>query len=173
MRTMLTITALLLMMPSQDVWSQGNPWASPEPSIKISRSSEHKAEGEEFEKKVPVKLEFGDRNCAAQLQVEYYQKATVAHVKSTLSNEQCGASAGTYVIRIRYRPDEGEQGEVRYEESWSRTDSADIVLEKDYYVGDDLEVRRVSPADLKCTCAEIPAADPAPQPDVESPQQPE
>jgi hypothetical protein len=152
MRTLLATTVLLLLMLSDTVWSQGNPWASPEPSIKISRSSEHQAEGQEFEKAVPVTLEYQQKGCAASLGLQYYQKGTHAHVTSTLANEQCAASSGSYVIRIRYRPDEGEQGEVQFEETWSRDDAADIVIEKNYFVGDDLEVRRVSSSGLTCVC---------------------
>lgn len=154
MRTVLAAIPLLLLMLSNNGWSQGHPVATGEASIKIERSSEHKAEGQEFEKKVGVTLEYEQKGCAATLGLEYYQKGTDAHVKSTLMNEQCAASSGSYVLRIRYRPDEGEMGEVEYEETWSRDDDADVVVEKDYYVGEDLDIRRVSSAKLRCTCTE-------------------
>ena len=144
---------LLSLMLASVAWSQGHPEASGEPSVKIERSSEHKAEGAEFEKTVPVTLEYRQDRCAATNSLEYYQKGTHAHVKATIKNEQCAASSGSFVIRIRYRPDEGEQGEVEYEESWSRDDAADVLIEKDYYVGEDLEVRRVSSRKLVCVCA--------------------
>jgi hypothetical protein len=159
MRTALTIAACLSLMLSSDVWSQGNPYATPEKSITIERSSEHQAEGKEFERQVPVTLEYDQGGCAATLSLEYYQKGTDAHVISTLRNTQCAASYGTYTIRIKFRPDEGEPGEVQFEETWSRDDDADIVTEKDYYVGDALEVRRVSSSKLKCTCATSDEAD--------------
>jgi hypothetical protein len=160
MKTALTTAAFLLLMLSGNVWSQGHPNATPEKSITIERSSEHRAEGKEFEREVPVKLEYYQEGCAATLGLEYYQKGTHAHVRSTLRNEQCAASSGSYTITIRYRPDEGEQGEVRFEESWSRDDGADVVTEKDYYVGEDLEVRRVSSSNLTCTCTTADEADP-------------
>ncbi len=154
MRTALTTIPFLLLMLSNSGWSQGHPVATGEASIKIERSSEHKAEGKEYEKKVGVTLEYGQKGCAATLSLEYYQKGTDAHVKSTLQNEQCAASSGSYVIRIRYRPDEGEMGDVEFEETWSRDDDADVVAEKDYFVGEDLEIRRVTSAKLKCACTE-------------------
>jgi len=161
MRTALTATLLLLLMLSNNGWSQGHPVATGEASIKIERSSEHKAEGQEFEKKIGVTLEYQQKGCAATLGLEYYQKGTDARVKSTLNNEQCAASSGSYVLRIRYRPDEGEMGEVEYEETWSRDDDVDVVVEKDYFVGEDLDIRRVSSAKLRCTCTET-ETEPAP-----------
>ena len=154
MRTALTAIPLLLLMLSNSAWSQGHPVATGEASITIERSSEHAAEGKEYEKKVGVTLEYEQKGCAATLGLEYYQRGTDAHVISTLENEQCAASSGSYVLRIRYRPDEGEMGEVEFAETWSRDDDADVVVEKDYFVGEDLDIRRVSSAKLKCTCTE-------------------
>jgi hypothetical protein len=154
MRTVFAAIPLSLLMLSNSGWSQGHPVATGEASIKIERSSEYKAEGQEFEKKVGVTLEYGQKGCAATLGLEYYQKGTDAHVISTLKNDQCAASSGSYVLRIRYRPDEGEMGEVEFAETWSRDDDADVVVEKDYFVGEDLDIRRVSSTKLKCACAE-------------------
>jgi hypothetical protein len=154
MRTALGTTLLLLLMLSNNGWSQGQTEATGEASVKIERSSEYKAEGREFEKKVGMTLEFEQKGCAATLALEYYQIDTDAHVASTLKNEQCAASSGSYLLRILYRPDEGEMVEVEFEETWSRDDDADVVVEKDYFVGEDLEIRLASSAKLKCTCTE-------------------
>ncbi len=56
MRTALAATLLLLLMLSNSGWSQGHAVATGEASIEIERGSEHKAEGQEFEKKVGVTL---------------------------------------------------------------------------------------------------------------------
>ena len=154
MRAMLATAVFLSLMLAEAVWSQGHPDASGEASIKIERSTELQAEGKGFEQTVPVKLEYYQGGCAATLGLEYYQKGTHAHVTSTLRNDQCAASSGSYVIRIKYRRDEGGQDEVQYEETWSREDNADVVTEKDYYVGEDLEVRRVSSSQLTCACTD-------------------
>jgi len=90
--------------------------------------------------------------CQALLDLEYYQKNTHAYVKATLTNDHCAASSGSYTIRIRYLPDEGEQSQIEFEETWSRDDDADIVTEKEYFVGENLEIRRVSGTKLRCTC---------------------
>ena len=154
MRTVLVAIPLLLLMLSNNGWSQGHPDATGEASIKIERSSEYKAEGQEFEKQVGVTLEYRQKGCAATLGLEYYQNGTDAHVKSTLKNEQCAASSGSYVLRISYRPDEGDMGEVEFEETWSRNDDADVIAEKDYFVGENLEIRRVTSSKLRCVCTE-------------------
>jgi len=155
MRTVFAVIPLSLLMLSNSGWSQGHHEATGEASIKIERSSEYKAEGREYEKKVGVTLEYEQKGCAATLGLEYYQKGTDAHVKSTLKNEQCAASSGSYVLRIRYRPDEGEMDEVEFEETWSRDDDADVVVEKDYFVGENLEIHRVTSAKLRCDCTEL------------------
>ncbi len=135
---MLAAAAFLMLMPGGDVWSQ-----------------EGRLEGKEYQITVPLEVEYYDDSCAANLGLEYYQKNTHAHVKATLKNTQCGASSGSYTVRILYRPDEGEQGEVQYEETWSRDDDADIVMEKEYYVGENLEVRRVRSSKLTCQCTQV------------------
>jgi hypothetical protein len=154
MRKALVATLLLLMMLSNTGWSQGHTEATGEASNKIEGSSEHQAEGQEFEKKVGMTLEYEQKGCAATLGLEYYPRGTDAHVISTLKNEQCAASSGSYVLRIRYRPDEGEMGEVEFAETWSRDDDADVAVEKNYFVGENLDIRRVSSAKLKCMCTE-------------------
>ncbi len=152
------IAGFFILMLSSSAWSQG----AGEASMQIERSTEFKAEGQEFQKKVGVTLEYQQKGCAATLGLEYYQKGPHAHVKSTLKNEQCAASSGSYVLRVRYIPDEGEMGDVEFEETWARDDDADVVTEKDYYVGNDLEIRRVTSARLKCECTEAQSQEQAP-----------
>jgi hypothetical protein len=137
MRTVLAVAVLTSLMLSDGVWSQ----------------EQTEASGEKIERTLPVRAENPSQRCESFLELEYYQKNTHAYVKSTLKNDQCAASSGSYVVRIKYRPDEGEQGQIEYEETWSRNDDADIVTEKDYFVGENLDVRRVSGAKLRCTCS--------------------
>ena len=114
----------------------------------------------EFKGTIDVPAPPPTKSCSATLGLEYYQKGTHASVKSTLENHQCGASSGSYVIRIRYRTDVGDMDSVEFDETWSREDDANIVTEKDYYVGEDLEIRRVSSTRLRCECAERPTESP-------------
>jgi len=149
------LAGFLLCMLSSSAWSQGHHEAKGEATVKIKqRSIEIKSEGREIQEKWTTTREYEQQGCAATLDLEYYQKGPHGHVKSTLKNEQCASSSGSYVLRIRYLPDEGEMDVVEIEETWSRDDDADIVTEKDYYVGEDLEIRRIKSASLKCECTE-------------------
>jgi hypothetical protein len=144
---------LFFLMLAPGAWSQGHPEASAEKSVTIQRSSEYSAEGPELEKKVPVQLHFGGDACAARLSLEYYQKNANAHVTSTLENDSCGASSGSYVLRIRFRRDSGESEQIEFEETWARDDAAEVVTEKIYPVGDELQITRIGTARLRCYCA--------------------
>ena len=152
MKRILVILPLLILMPCSPVWSQQERDEAGEESTLI--------EGKEYERTVPVRVHFGKRDCALRIGLEYYQKNTDANVRSTVSNETCGASEGSYVLRIRFRRDSGESEQVEFEETWSRDDDSDVVIEKLYPVGSDLQVTRISTSRLKCTCAE-PAESPA------------
>lgn len=112
--------------------------------------------------KLDLTLEYEQKACLATLSLEYYQKASNAHVKSTLKNDGCAASSGSYVVRVQYLPDEGERSSVEFEETWFRDDDNDVVAEKDYYIGEDLQIRRVSSGRLRCECIETQSVEPSP-----------
>lgn len=156
------LAGFFILVLSSGAWSQGHHEVSPEPSVTTQRSTDLKSEGRKFEKKFSATLEYKQEGCAATLGLVYYQNGPDAHVKSTLENLQCRASSGSYILRIRYIHDEGGLGDVEFEETWSRDDDGDIVSEKDYYVGDDLEIRRVSSSELKCECTEPQLDEPSP-----------
>ena len=91
--------------------------------------------------------------CKAELEIEYYQKGSSAHVESTLTNEDCGASSGSYVIQVRYRGADRQTQSKDFAESWVRTDTAPVEIEKDYYIADDVDIIRVRSRKLRCNCA--------------------
>ena len=97
--------------------------------------------------------------CKAELEIEYYQKGSSAHVESTLTNADCGASSGSYVIQVRYRGADRQTQTKDFAESWARTDTTPIQVEKDYYVADDIDIIRVRSRKLNCTCAPEETAD--------------
>ena len=149
-------------------WTQRNPDAQGEATVSIQRSSEFEVESKAFEKRIPVKLEYGAGGCKAELRLEYYQKGADAHVKTMLSNEECGASSGDYTIRIHYEDAHGESGQVEFEETWNRDDEAVVTSEKDYFVGDDIDLVRVNSRRLSCSCTESPTKED--EPDGSEPQ---
>ena len=52
---------------------------------------------------IEVEQTLATNACKAELEIEYYQKGSSAHLESTLTNDDCGASSGSYVIQVRYR----------------------------------------------------------------------
>ena len=168
MKPVLTAVVLVVIITSNDGWTQGHHDATGEATVTIERSSEYSVESKTFEKHFPVKLEYGAGGCKAELRLEYYQKGADAHVKTMLSNEECGASSGDYTIRIRYKDAQGESGQVEYEEAWNRDDDAVVTSEKDYFIGDDIDLVRVNSRGLSCNCTESPTKED--EPDGSEPQ---
>jgi len=102
---------------------------------------------------IEMQQEFETAACQASLEIEYYQKGSSAHVESTLSNDDCGASSGSYVIQVRYRDADGKLLSEDFMETWERLDSSPVVIEKDYFVADAVDIARVRSRKLNCTCA--------------------
>jgi len=152
MQAILMVTVLLAMFVSSNSLAQGHYEATGEATIKIERSSEYKAKGKEFEKAVPVAMEFNTGACKADLHLKYFQKGTDAHVETTLRNEECGASSGNYTVRVQYRDATGGSKLVEFDETWKRNDASDVTSEKDYFVGDDVDIMRIKSSNLSCRC---------------------
>ena len=102
---------------------------------------------------IEVEIDIGSNACMANLEVEYYQKDSTAHVETVLNNDNCAASAGTYVIQVRYKDAAGEHQTMDFEETWERSDAEPIVVEKDYFVAHNIDILRVRSRKLNCTCA--------------------
>ena len=126
--------------------------------VSIAGAEEDKEEGlvttdMEFHQTIEMEQAFSTDACQATIEIEYYQKGASAHVESTLTNDDCGASSGTYVIQIRYRDAGGQSQRKEIEETWERSDSNPVVVEKDYFVADDIDILRVRSRKVDCTCA--------------------
>ncbi|MBT8079633.1 MAG: hypothetical protein KJO31_13730 [Gammaproteobacteria bacterium] len=133
---------------------QGHYEANPQPTTKITRSSEYKSESREYSVPVEVTLEYKTDGCEAKLNIEYFQRGENAQVSSTLDNTQCAASHGSYSIQVRYRGADGKLQTRDYEESWSRDDAEPVVLTKQYFVGQDVDLVRVRSRRLTCVCGD-------------------
>ncbi len=104
---------------------------------------------------IEAEYAFATNACKAAMEIEYYQKGSSAHVESTLTNDDCDASSGTYVIQIRYRDADGQSQSKDFMETWGRVDSNPVVIEKDYFIADDIDVQRVRSRKLDCTCTPL------------------
>ncbi len=162
MRAIFSIGTLLAMFVSSSSVAQGHYEANPTQTISIERSHEYKAEGKEFKKVVPVELEYNVGACKADLKLEYFQKGVNAHVKSTLSNEQCGASSGNFTVRVQYRDAGGGTKLLEFDETWKRDDDSEVISEKDYFIGDDIDIMRIKSRDLSCQCTAMEPKEEAP-----------
>ena len=83
---------------------------------------------------------------------EYFQTNTVAVVKSTLSNPDCGASSGEYTLLVRFSDANNEAQSLEYAETWQRADDQDIESRKEYFIGDNVDLVTVRSRKLRCIC---------------------
>ena len=108
---------------------------------------------------IEAEHEFVTAACKAELEVEYYQKGSDAHVESMLTNGDCGASSGSFVIQIGYRGADRNSQTKEFSETWERSDTNPVAISKDYFVGDDVDILRVRSRKLDCTCTSDESAD--------------
>lgn len=92
--------------------------------------------------------------CEAEINLEYFQRDTVASVEARIENSTCAASAGQYDIEVRIRDDNGETSLLEFSESWQRDDDLPVVSMKDYPIGENVDLVRLRTRGLSCTCAE-------------------
>ena len=71
-----------------------------------------------------------------------------------------GGSAGTFDVVARVKDDSGEIKPIEFAESWQREDTEDSPFAGEYPIGENVELVNVRIRNLKCTCAEAPAAAP-------------
>ncbi|MEM7432054.1 MAG: hypothetical protein AAF351_08950 [Pseudomonadota bacterium] len=110
-------------------------------------------EGKPFETSVKMETTYQTNVCNANLGLEYFQKGDAVNVASTITNPDCAASSGSYTVSVRVRDDNGETHNIDFAETWERDDANDVVDEKDYPVGDSVDVLRVKGRRLRCECS--------------------
>jgi hypothetical protein len=97
--------------------------------------------------------------CEATATTNYYQSNALARVDGTISVRNCSAgSAGTYDIVVRVRDEKGEVNSLEFSDKWQRGDSQEVKFAADYPIGKDVDLVNVRVHDLRCTCADSPAA---------------
>jgi hypothetical protein len=98
------------------------------------------------------------RYCATTMELEYSQRDTLAHVEGQIDNNDCAASSGEYRLAIVIRGVGPEPRILEFVESWQRQDDQPVQFKGDYPIGENTDLIRVRSRQLRCTCAEIPAA---------------
>jgi hypothetical protein len=113
------------------------------------------------EQQINVKLEVPQQEqlqCGATTSTEYSQRNAVARVIGTVSITNCPAgSAGAFNVVARVRDESGEIKPIEFAEAWQRDDTQAVSFNKDYPIGENVELVNVRVRDLKCTCAEAAA----------------
>jgi hypothetical protein len=113
-----------------------------------------------MEQTVPITIEVPakpTKTCEATIAIEYQQRDTQAHASGSIENPQCAASGGSYTMVISVRTASGEIKTLEFEEQWRRADDRSVQLERDYPIGPNVDLLRVRPRGLRCTCDDAPA----------------
>jgi hypothetical protein len=94
--------------------------------------------------------------CAATVEVTYTQRDSVVGVEGTIANNVCGASSGDYKLLVSVRNEGRELQTLEFFESWQRQDDQPVKISGSYPIGQNVELVRVRPVQLRCTCADVP-----------------
>lgn len=94
--------------------------------------------------------------CEATAATSYFQRNTQAHVDTTIASATCPAAAGEFKIALRIRNDAGEVKTLEVDETWQRSELADVVVRGDYPIGENVELVSARVRGLTCECATAP-----------------
>ena len=110
---------------------------------------------------IPFETTEHKQYCKARVSIEYGQYDTEARYNGEITNEDCGASGGTYVISVRYRDESGEVHSVEAEHTWHRDDDQKVLIDGAQAIGENVDLIRVRARKIRCVCdePESPAAE--------------
>ena len=91
--------------------------------------------------------------CVASVSTVYFQANTVAKVESTIEIEGCAAAAGRYTIVARIRDSAGETQTLEFEETFEHTDDQSMTVNRDYPIGQNVELVNLRTRGVRCDCA--------------------
>jgi hypothetical protein len=94
--------------------------------------------------------------CTVTIDIAYTQRDTAVGVEGTIHNSVCGASSGEFNVVVSMRGGNREFKTLEFLESWQRPDDQPVKFTGTYPLGEDVEVVRVRPVQLRCTCAAAP-----------------
>lgn len=93
--------------------------------------------------------------CNAEVRISYLQMHERIRVDTTVTNDQCAASSGEYVLKVRTRNDEGRQRTREFAETWSRKTDEPVETRRFYDMDGDsrlASVQVVTPRKTNCRC---------------------
>ena len=92
--------------------------------------------------------------CATTIEVAYIQRGTTVSVEGTIENKDCGTSSGDYNLVVSVRDENRELKTLEFLESWERQNDEPVKFTGTYPIGENVDLVRVRPVQLHCTCAE-------------------
>ena len=96
-------------------------------------------------------------SCVPAVSISYMQKHDRVRVDTTVVNDDCGPSAGEYMVRVRTKSESGELTTRDFTETWSRDHDEDVLLTNWYDMADDPDLvwaRVRTSRSTACACAE-------------------
>lgn len=116
----------------------------------------------EHELNIRLELPANGPQCEASTLTEYSQRNTTALVRGTVSISNCPAgTTGRFTLVARVKDEAGESKLLEFDETWQRDDAQDHVFNSTYPIGENVELVSVRVRGLNCTCAQVPAPQPA------------
>jgi hypothetical protein len=97
--------------------------------------------------------------CAATYETKYTQKGAKVGVDGVIENKDCAASSGELKLLVRIRDETGEVKTLDFLESWRREDDRPVKFGGDYPIGENVDLVSVRTVQVRCTCADAPAAE--------------
>ena len=150
---------------AQNPMSQGGAQRSPgclPRATRVRESCDPKQVVVRSEKEVEFSLELPPMKvvqCAATIEVAYTQRDSAVGVEGMIENNVCGASSGDYKLVVSVRNENRELQTLEFFESWQRQDDQPVKFSGAYPIGENVDLLRVRPVQLRCTCADVPESE--------------
>jgi hypothetical protein len=93
-------------------------------------------------------------HCDATFAIDYTQRDSMVSVDGTIENKACAASRGEYKLAVSTRDEHGELQTSDFLESWQREDDQPVRFKRDYPIGKNVDIVRVRPVPLACSCTD-------------------
>ena len=125
------------LLSEEALEDEGGPYRPGSFSRKVYKRSEGGLKGElpTLELEMTTRMVPGEVDpmaCEIDGSLSYYQLGDSVEVHALIENEDCGASAGRYRVRVIARDEAGERVADSYNESWSRLDAEAVEVVHTY-----------------------------------------
>jgi hypothetical protein len=97
------------------------------------------------------------RTCSSAVNIISEQRNTLARVTGTVESSSCPASHGEYTLVVAIRDENNERSTLEFTETWQRDNDEPLSFRKEYPIGENVDLTRVSLRGLRCSCEDLPA----------------